>query len=173
MAYGIGMPAYLGRDVLVRVFYALGDGTTPFRLSMAGIGLNVLFDWALVGGPSPWGPQLPFNFGAPGLVLATVLINALTCLALLLLLQQRLGGLPLRSWGDDALRLTAAAALAGVVAWGLSATVHWPSSLIGRGLQVALSAGVGGVLFALCGQALGIAEVVEINQVVARRITRR
>ena len=25
MAYGIGMPAYLGRDVLVRVFYALGD----------------------------------------------------------------------------------------------------------------------------------------------------
>jgi putative peptidoglycan lipid II flippase len=32
MAYWLGMPAYLGRDVLVRVFYALGDVTTPFRL---------------------------------------------------------------------------------------------------------------------------------------------
>ena len=70
MAYGVGMPAYLARDLLVSVFYALGDGTTPFRLSTAGIGLNVLFDWLLVGGPTPWGPQLPFNFGATGLVLA-------------------------------------------------------------------------------------------------------
>ena len=38
----------------------------------------MIFDWALVGGPSPWGPQLPINLGAPGLVLATVLINLLT-----------------------------------------------------------------------------------------------
>ena len=44
MAHGLGMPAYLGRDVLVRVFYALGDGNTPFRFSVAGIGLNVMFD---------------------------------------------------------------------------------------------------------------------------------
>ena len=39
MAYGIGMPAYLARDVLVRVFYALGDGVTPFPLVAGG-------DWA-------------------------------------------------------------------------------------------------------------------------------
>ena len=89
------------------------------------------------------------------------------------MLQQRLAGLPLRSWGFDALRLTAAAALAGCAAWGLSTTVQWPSDLIGRGLQVALSGGFGGVLFALCGQALGIAEVVEINQGIARRFSRR
>ena len=173
MAYGVGMPAYLGRDVLVRVFYALGDGTTPFRLSLAGIGLNVLFDWALVGGPSPWGPQLPFDFGAPGLVLATVLINALTCCALLLVLEKRLGGLPLRSWGFDALLLTAAAALAGCAAWGLSTAVQWPVDLIGRGFQVALSGGIGVLLFGVCGQWLGIAEVVEINQGIARRFIRR
>jgi len=51
--------------------------------------------------------------------------------------------------------------------------VLWPPDLIGRGLQVALSGGSGGVLFALCGQALGIVEVVEINQVIARRFSRR
>ena len=34
MAYGVGMPAYLGRMCLCGCFM-LGDGTTPFRLSMA------------------------------------------------------------------------------------------------------------------------------------------
>ena len=53
----------------------------------------------LVGGPTPWGNHSPFNFGAPGLVLATVAINLLTCLALLVGLQQKVGGLPLRRWG--------------------------------------------------------------------------
>lgn len=114
MAYGVGMPAYLGRDVLVRVFYALGDGTTPFRFSMAGIGFNVIFDWVLVGGPSPWGLQLPgLNFGAPGLVLATVGVNLLTCAGLLLALQRRLGRLPLRVWGRDSLLLLLAAVAGG------------------------------------------------------------
>lgn len=55
IAYGIGMPAYLGRDVIVRVFYALGDGNTPFRFSLAGIGFNVIFCWLFVGGPTPGG----------------------------------------------------------------------------------------------------------------------
>jgi hypothetical protein len=88
MAYGLGMPAYLARDVLVRVFYALGDGVTPFRWSLAGIGLNAVFCWLFVGGPTPWGLQLPaLNFGAPGLVLATVGVNVITSVGLLLALQ--------------------------------------------------------------------------------------
>jgi MviN-like protein. len=36
---------YLGRDVLVRVFYALGDGETPFRVSIINIFLNGLLDY--------------------------------------------------------------------------------------------------------------------------------
>ena len=173
MAYGVGMPAYLGRDVLVRVFYALGDGTTPFRLSMAGIGLNVIFDWALVGGPSPWGPQLPINLGAPGLVLATVLINLLTCFALLLALQQRLGELPLRDWGIDSLKLTLAAAAAGLVAWALSVGLAWPADFTGRAFQVALSGALGMLLFALCAQAMSVPEVSELTAGITRRFRRR
>ncbi|WP_067098606.1 murein biosynthesis integral membrane protein MurJ [Synechococcus sp. MIT S9508] len=173
MTYGIGMPAYLGRDVLVRVFYALGDGTTPFRLSMAGIGLNVLFDWALVGGPSPWGPQFPINLGAPGLVLATVLINLLTCLALLLALQKRLAGLPLREWGLDALKLTLAAVAAGLAAWALSLVVAWPENFVGRLFQVGLSGALGLLLFVLCAQALSVPEVSEISRGIASRFRRR
>ena len=167
------MPAYLGRDVLVRVFYALGDATTPFRLSVAGIGLNVLFDWALVGGPTPWGPQLPINFGAPGLVLATVLINLLTCVVLLLALQARLGDLPLKEWGFDTLKLVLAAVAAGVLAWGISAGFAWPKDLIGRGLQVGLSGSLGLLIFVGLGQLLGVPEVSQISGGLRRRITRR
>ena len=173
MAYGIGMPAYLGRDVLVRVFYALGDGTTPFRLSVIGIGLNVVFDWTLVGGPTPWGPQLTINFGAAGLVLATVLINVLTCLALLLALQHRLQVLPLKRWALDSAQLTVAAACAGIGAWGLSQAISWPSDLLGRLLQVGLSAAIGLLLFIVIGQAFAVQEVRDISKILTRRLSRR
>ena len=173
MAYGLGMPAYLGRDVLVRVFYALGDGNTPFRFSVAGIGLNVMFDWLLVGGPTPWGPQSPFNFGAPGLVLATVAINTLTCLALVLVLQRRLQALPLAHWAADAARLTVAALLAGVVSWILSITVTWPADLIGRMVQVGCSGAVGVLVFGWLGSVLSVPEIDEIRAVLLRRFRAR
>ena len=173
MAYGLGMPAYLGRDVLVRVFYALGDGNTPFRFSVAGIGLNVMFDWLLVGGPTPWGPQSPFNFGAPGLVLATVAINTLTCLALVLVLQRRLQALPLGHWAADAARLTVAALLAGVVSWLLSITVTWPADLIGRMVQVGCSGAVGVLVFGWVGSLLSVPEIEEIRAVLLRRFRAR
>jgi len=177
MAYGFGMPVYLGRDVLVRVFYALGDGTTPFRLSVAGIGLNVIFDWTLVGGPTPWGQQLPaFNFGAPGLVLATVGVNAITCLALLLALQSRLGGLPLRVWARDSLLLLSAAAVAGGAAWSLASFVAWPQGLAGLGLQMGLSGAMGLAIYGWMATAAGVPEAQQLaNQLISllkRRLPR-
>tara|TARA_Y100000739_G_scaffold108523_1_gene93266 strand:- start:2200 stop:3057 length:858 start_codon:yes stop_codon:yes gene_type:complete len=173
MAYGLGMPAYLGRDVLVRVFYALGDGTTPFRFSVAGIGLNVLFDWLLVGGPTPWGNQSPFNFGAPGLVLATVAINVLTCLLLLLTLQRRLEGLPLRQWGLDAARLALATGLATCASWSLMAWVVWPSGWIGLIWQIAVPASLGLLVYWGAGTAFGSPEVTQIAATLRRRLRRR
>ena len=56
--YGIGMPVYLIRDLLVRVFYSLGDGNTPFKISTIGIVLNVILDWLFVGSSLPWGYKL-------------------------------------------------------------------------------------------------------------------
>ena len=172
MAYGLGMPAYLGRDVLVRVFYALGDGTTPFRLSLAGIGLNVIFDWLLVGGPTPWGNQSPLNFGAPGLVLATAAINVFTCVALLLLLQRRLQALPLRSWGLDAMRLAIAGVMAAVVAWLLLSLGRWPEGLIGLLLQVTLPGLLGLVVYGLVGSALGVPELPRLATAIKGRFRR-
>ncbi len=159
IAYGIGMGVYLARDVLVRVFYALGDGYTPFRLSLAGIGLNALLDWLLVGGPSPWGQQLPaLDFGAPGLVLATVGVNAVTCLALLLMLQRRLGGMPLRAWARDSLLLLLAALAAAAAAWALASWLVWPAGVLGLVLQLAVSGLAGTAIYGLLAAAAGVPE---------------
>ena len=173
MAYGLGMPAYLGRDVLVRVFYALGDGTTPFRLSLAGIGLNVMFDWLLVGGPTPWGNQSPFNFGASGLVLATVVINVLTCLALLLVLKRRMPAMKLIPWGMDTTRLLLAGVLTGCMVWGLSLGVDWPLGWLGLLARVGIPSLLGLAFFGLVGSALGVAEVQEIGTMLLRRLRLR
>ena len=170
MAYGLGMPAYLARDVLVRVFYALGDANTPFRWSVGGIGLNALFDWLLVGGPTPWGLQLPqWNFGAPGLVLATVAVNVITCLGLLMVLSSRLGGLPLARWGRDTALLLGASLLAGLVAWGLANRLSWPPGLVGLLLQNGLSAGLAIGVFGALATLAGVPEIHELVRLVRRR----
>jgi len=198
MAYGVGMPAYLGRDVLVRVFYALGDGTTPFRFSMAGIGLNALFDWLLVGGPTPWGRQLPaLDFGAPGLVLATVLVNMFTCVALLLALQHRLGGLPLLNWFRDTLRLFGAAVAMAAVAWSASRLLGgpgrllqplfpglaqapplvsrggWLQSLAGLSLELLVGGGLAIVTYWLLARLSGVPEANQLFALVLNRLPRR
>ena len=159
--------------MLVRVFYALGDGTTPFRLSLAGIGLNVIFDWLLVGGPTPWGNQSPLNFGAPGLVLATVAINGITCLALLVVLQLRLQGLPLRSWGLDAFKLSMVGLVAALPAWRISGAFSWPEGIVGLLLQVTVPGLLGLGLFACLGTTLGIREVRELVRTLTRRFRAR
>jgi len=171
MAYGLGMAAYLGRDVLVRVFYALGDGNTPFRLSLAGIGLNAIADWVLVGGPTPWGLQLPAtNFGAPGLVLATVVVNGVTCAGLLWLLHRRLGGLPLLRWARDTVWLLLAALVAGVVAWVLAHGVQWPAGPLGLLLRPALSAALGLAAYGVVASSAGVPEARQLVAGLQRRL---
>lgn len=174
MAYGLGMPAYLSRDVLVRVFYALGDGNTPFRWSMAGIGLNAFFDWFLVGGPTPWGLQLPeFNFGAPGLVLATVSVNVITCLGLLLALRRRLGSLPLQAWARDSTMLLLAAVLGALVAWLLAERVTWPAGLGGLLLQCGIGSAMGTGVYGMVASLGGVPEVRQLLAGLRRRLPGR
>jgi putative peptidoglycan lipid II flippase len=171
MAYGIGMPAYLARDVLVRVFYALGDGVTPFRWSLGGIGMNALFCWLFVGGPTPWAVQtLPLNFGAAGLVMATVAVNLITCLGLLLALQGRLGGLPLRLWARDSLLLLASAVAAGLAAWGLASAVAWPANLLGRLLECSLASAAALLVYGLIASWARVPEVHQITRQLRARI---
>ena len=88
LAYGMGMFFYLGRDVLVRVFYALGDGQTPFKISIFNIFLNVALDYFLVR-----------RFATQGLVFATIGVNVVSMIIMIIVLHRRLKSFPLGEWG--------------------------------------------------------------------------
>jgi putative peptidoglycan lipid II flippase len=80
VAYAAGTPFYLLRDVYARAFFALGDATTPFFVSLAAVALNVVFDWVAF---------FLLGLGGPGLVFATALINAASALLLAVALRRR------------------------------------------------------------------------------------
>ena len=106
IAYGTGMLFYLVRDVLVRVFYALGDGETPFRVSLFNIFLNGLLDFFLYQ-----------SFGTSGLVFATILVNLISILIFLVILNNRLQRLPIKKWSISILSLIGISSIAALVGW--------------------------------------------------------
>ena len=167
VAYAIGMFVYLGRDVLVRVFYAMGDGDTPFRISIFNIFLNALLDFFLV---KP--------FGAPGLVMATVGVNFVSMLMLLWFLDRKLNGLPLKEWSLPIAGLVVISGASGVAAWGTLqglAQVWHPDGSGGfwRHLtQVCLAGAVGLLAFALLVGQLRIPEVAQFSDRIWQKLRR-
>jgi putative peptidoglycan lipid II flippase len=151
IVYGIGMFFYLGRDVLVRVFYALGDGVTPFRISIINIFLNAVLDYIFF---KP--------FGAPGLVLATVVVNFTSTVMLLWLLNRKLNGLPWREWSLPLLGLIVGSLMAGLASWGVSRgfqQIVGSGSLLLQLLQISLAGIVGLGVFALFATRMNLPEV--------------
>ena len=147
----MGMFVYLGRDVLVRVFYALGDGATPFRISIINILFNALLDWIFF---KP--------FGAPGLVLATVGVNCISVLMLLWLLDRRLNGLPWREWSLPILGLTAGSVVAGAASYGTLEVLQkflGTNGLLIQLLQLSIAGLVGIGVFAVIAAWMKLPEV--------------
>jgi len=138
IASSLGMFIFLARDILVRVFYGLGDGDTPFKISLVNIFFNLLFDYLL------WKP-----FGAAGITLSTVCINTISFLTMLFLLDRRLNGLPWRGF-LPLLSVFMASVVTGCVTWGVS--YGWEQFIpVGNKLtlllQLALAGGIGYTVF--------------------------
>ena len=168
MAYSVGMFVYLGRDILVRVFYALGDGDTPFKISIANIFLNGLFDYFLVQ-----------RFGAPGIILATVSVNVLSMIAMLYFLDRRLNGMPLKSWSITILGLALASAIAGGASWTiyyfLSQSFVNMDSLARFGAELgglAIASVVGLTIFGAIAMQMRIPEISALTHQIKRRFSR-
>ncbi|MBF2088449.1 MAG: murein biosynthesis integral membrane protein MurJ [Synechococcales cyanobacterium K44_A2020_017] len=164
IAYGLGMFVYLGRDVLVRVFYALGDGDTPFRVSIFNIFLNALLDYWLIQA-----------FGAPGLVLATVGVNLVSMVMFLWLLDRRLDGLPWQTWSLPFLGLVGASIVAAGLCWGS----RWGlEELLGtegffiQVLQLCIAGSIGLAGFGAIASRLGIPEFDMVVGRISQRLRR-
>ncbi len=164
---GIGMFIYLGRDVLVRVFYALGDGNTPFRISIINIFLNALFDFLFI---------KVFDFGAPGLVLATVGVNCSSLLMLLFLLNRKLNGLPLIQWSLPVLGLAAGSVVAGAASYATSLGIGQlfsSDNFLIQLLQLSISGFVGLAVFGVIASMMKLPEVNRFVTQMRQKILKR
>lgn len=165
MAYGIGMFVYLSRDVLVRVFYALGDGQTPFRISLFNIGLNAFLDFWFI----RW-------FGAPGLVLATVGVNITSALAMVILLDRKLNGIGWLDWARPIALLTGLSTVTGIVAWGTRRgleSVFGGEGIWAQLLVLAIAGLLGLGVFAIGAALAPIPEANQLAQRLKSRFARR
>ena len=151
--YGFGMIFYISRDILVRVFYALGDGKTPFKVSIVNILLNAVLDYLLIE---------VFNFGAPGLLMATIGVNIVSTSVFIWILHRRLNGLPLLQWSRGIVGLFVATVLAGLASYGVA--MGWQKT-IGDGnlllllIELSLASGVALVVFGAIAAQLKLPEL--------------
>jgi len=135
----------------VRVFYALGDGETPFKISIANIFINVILDYFLVKA-----------FATPGLVFATIGVNIISLVLMLAILNRRLNGLPLGEWGMALLGLTLASVVAGSASRGVSLGVtQWlgTNNLFLQLLELSLAVAVAAIVFGVIALQLKLPEV--------------
>lgn len=162
--YGFGMVFYMARDVLVRVFYGLGDAQTPFKISIINVLLNALLDYLLV---NIW--------GAPGILMATIGVNIIATIAFLGILNRRLHGLPLGQWGQDLVGLLVATAMAGVASYAVSQGLE---KAIGNGnlllllLELILASGVAIIIFSLIAMQLKLPELTVLTSRIRQKLGR-
>jgi len=80
IAYAVGIPFYLYRDLLIRFYYSIEKTKLPVQISLVGIVLNIIFDWILTGAPTMKnGNLLSFNYEAVGVVLSSGFVNFIVC----------------------------------------------------------------------------------------------
>jgi putative peptidoglycan lipid II flippase len=164
MAYAVGMFVYLARDVMVRVFYALGDGQTPFRISIVNIAVNAILDFFL------------FNVMGPvGLVAATVGVNIVSLVAMTIFLDRKLGGLPIANWSGTIFMLTGASFVSGVSCWmtqkGLASLMGTEGFLVNF-VQMCVAGGIGLLTFALLAIVLRVPEADLLAQRIREKLGR-
>ena len=73
IAYSIGIPVYLYKDLLVRTYYSIEKTKLPFKLSLLGILLNIFFDWILIR------VLAPYSLEIEGIILSSAAVNFIIC----------------------------------------------------------------------------------------------
>lgn len=148
VCYILGSPFYLVRDLIIRVFYALDDGQTPFHISTAAVVMNAILDWLFIS---------KMSLGSEGLVLATSFVNFLSVVTLLVLLSKKIGGLNFSKWTTPCLLLTALCIFSTITtalvhmglclmfSYTLSVRSYWISKLV----SILLASGIGVLAFLL------------------------
>ncbi|HZZ89479.1 MAG TPA: murein biosynthesis integral membrane protein MurJ [Caulobacteraceae bacterium] len=164
-AYAIGLAGYAAIRVLTPCFYALNQPRTPMRITMIGIGLNLVLNFL---------NTVVFHLGHAGLALATSGIAIANVSQLSAALSRRVDFGGVGEWAGFLGRVLLAAALCGGAAWGLYALTD--AYLRGFGLRMLgllVAIGAAMVVYAGAAYALRIREIADAVGLVQRRLGRR
>jgi putative peptidoglycan lipid II flippase len=159
--YGVGLAAYTAVKVLAPAFYALGSPRVPLIASVSAVIVNLLVNALLFE-----------RFGFRSVALGTSLAAVVNALVLAVSFERRLGGLRGHGLGRAALRMSAAAGVMGLLAWGAAAGLELAVGSHGlmRQSLVALAPVALGVLCYLgLARALAVPEASELLTLLRRR----
>lgn len=147
--------------LLSRAFYALGDTTTPVKISIASIVVNFLLSVALV-----------FGLMHMGLAIASTFSAACNAVLLLLALRKKIGKLEMQQVQNSIFPLLSAAMIAGLAAW----LIHnqWPFAgrgfWLGDAARLFVALGVSGLVYFIVSWWLKIPAARSLLSLVRRKL---
>ncbi len=163
--YCIGLFAYGAIHVLSRTFYSLQNTMTPVFASVSSIAVNICLSIALVR-----------PMGHTGLALAYSLSGIFNMVLLLLLLKKKTGSVDeknlLASFGKIILASACMGAVVFFAAWGCESLLGTAGKLA-QSVQLAVSIGIGAVVYALITISLKMDEADMVKGVLLRKFKRR
>ena len=156
--YIVGLPAFGMRDFLSRMFHALKDTKTPFRVSCMVVGINVVLNFILRA-----------VMGANGLAFATSIAGYCGTIALVLLLRRRFGRIGLRKTAREFGKILFSTAVCVIVCIGMNRLIPDTVGTFKVMLRLALCAGVSLVAYVACGLMVRIRSLRRIAKRVLKR----
>ncbi len=162
-----GLVAFSTVNVLARSFYALGDTTTPMKISVVCLGLNLVFSLWFIG---------PLHLAGAGMGLANTLSSGVNVWLLLYALRRKLSRLELETLRPLLVALLGAAIVAGGVAWlvrwGWDAQVGH-QRLFERLGEVFVPMAAGGLVYVLLALWLKVPQAREMGGLLLKRLRGR
>lgn len=149
VGFAVGVWAYSVNHVLTRAFYAMGDTSTPMRVSLAMVVLNLGLNLTLI-----------WSLREAGMAWATSIAAVVQTCVLGTLLRRRLAGIGAAVPGDEpslargVLRVVAASAIMGTAVWATLWALPEGRTWTDQLLRAAAATGVGGAVYLAAAVAL-------------------
>jgi putative peptidoglycan lipid II flippase len=165
VCYAVGLAGYSIVKVVTPTFYALGDSRTPVVLSVMTVLANAALNIAFV-----------HSLGYRGLALGTSLTALLNAGVLMLILRSRLNGINGGRLGSVLARQGVASIAMAAAAWTVERQLHVPlpgHDLISQIIRVGVSISAALAILVAASRLLGVSELNDLVDRVARRLRRR
>jgi putative peptidoglycan lipid II flippase len=134
--------------------------------------LNLLFDWFLIGGTSPWGELSPLNLGVNGLVFSTTFVNFFACIFLLLKLDNKLDNFNLSNLLFQNFKIIFIGFISAISSFITFKIIYLPSNFFSLFIKISISSGISLIIFYCLANILKIDDIDNLNKFLKEKFIR-